>query len=410
MAAEKKRAVLVVMDSVGVGGAEDAVFYGDEGANTIGHIVTAAKNGQCDIESVRSGPLYIPNLARLGIFDALALASGVATSVSESSATWGVGVEQSSGKDTTTGHWEIAGCPIQRTFHYFPDTIPSIPLSFVDAIVKATGVAGILGNRHASGTQIIEVLGDAHIRTGKPILYTSADSVIQIAAHEESFGLQKLYDFCKNVRICANELGVGRVIARPFKGSAGSFIRTENRRDYSMLPPANTVLDHLIAQGRPVTGIGKISDIFAGRGLSRSVKATGIHGTLDATISALEDMPDGGLVFANVVEFDSEFGHRRDVAGYANALEQFDQKLPELTSKLREGDILILTADHGNDPTWKGSDHTRERTPILMTGPTVLPGSIGLREFSDIAATIANHLDIPGTGIGCSFLPQGSQL
>lgn len=409
MAAPQKRAVLIVMDSVGIGGADDAALFGDEGANTLGHIVEAAEAGQCDLDDVRSGPLNVPNLTRLGLFNALAEASGVATKSTETSGAWGVGVEYSVGKDTTTGHWEIAGCPVQRTFHYFPDAAPTIPQSFIEAVVEASGIEGVLGNRHASGTQIIDVLGEAHVRTGKPIFYTSADSVIQIAAHEESFGLCKLYDLCKVVRILADDLGVGRVIARPFSGISGCFSRTENRRDFSMPPPAKTVLDHLIDQGRPATGVGKIADIFAGRGLSRSVKTTGVDGALDATISVLDGLPDGGLVFANVVEFDSDFGHRRDVAGYANALEQFDRKLPELTSRLREGDILILTADHGNDPTWKGSDHTRERTPILMSGPGVMPGPLGLRAFSDIAATIANHLDIPGTGTGRSFLPQGPQ-
>lgn len=409
MKAPQKRVHLIVLDSVGIGGADDASEFGDAGANTLGHIIEAAQLGGCDVTGLRSGPLHIPNLEKLGLRQALSCASGTSALKGGVTGLWGVGVESSHGKDTTTGHWEIAGCPLTRSFHFFPDTQPAIPISFVSAMVAATDIDGVLGNCHASGTQIIENLGEEHVRTGKPILYTSADSVIQIAAHEERFGLKRLYDLCTHVRRLADELGVGRVIARPFTGQIGAFERTTNRRDFSMPPPADTILDALVAQGRHVCAIGKISDIFAGRGVSRSLKASGISGTLDVTLTAMDALPDGGLSFSNVVEFDSEYGHRRDVAGYASALEEFDRKLPEVTSKLRDGDLMILTADHGNDPTWTGSDHTRERTPILMLGPGLEPGSVGLRGFSDIAATIADHLEITWAGAGQSFLPSGIQ-
>lgn len=409
MTVPKKRAILFVMDSLGIGGAEDAAQFGDAGANTLGHIVTAAKAGSCDIPNVRSGPLRLPHLNRLGIFDALSMASGFSNTSGDAQALWGVGVEHSNGKDTTSGHWEITGCPVKSAFHYFPEKIPAIPQPFINSVISDAQIPGVLGNRQASGTQIIEELGEEHTTSGKPIFYTSADSVIQIAAHESSFGLDGLYELCKRVRKLADGLGVGRVIARPFVGEKGSYRRTGNRRDYSMPPPADTLLDRLCAQGRHVAAVGKIWDIFAGRGISLSVKASGVDGTVDKTLSAFSALPEGGLVISNLVEFDSEFGHRRDVAGYANALEQFDRKVPELLASLSEHDILILTADHGNDPTWKGSDHTRECTPILIAGNIVPAGSIGKRPFWDIAATITEHLEISGTGVGRSFLPAAQQ-
>ncbi|MBB5223396.1 phosphopentomutase [Amaricoccus macauensis] len=397
------RAVLIVLDSVGVGGADDAHRYGDAGSNTLGHIVQAADEGRADIPGGRKGPLHLPHLARLGLFDALHLASGRPAMPVSETGTWGVGIERSPGKDTTSGHWEIAGTPVRKDFHYFPVEEPAFPPELIAEIVARAGLPGVLGNRHGSGTRIIEELGDEHARSGKPIFYTSADSVVQIAAHEVHFGLDRLYDLCVLTRELVDPLMVGRVIARPFTGETPSFTRTANRRDYSMPPFDPTLLDTLVAEGRSVIGVGKISDIFAGRGISQSRKASGIEGTALATAEAIRDLPEGGLVFSNVVEFDSEFGHRRNVAGYAAALETFDALVPAILGELRRDDLLIITADHGNDPTWRGTDHTRERTPILVTGPAARPGCIGLRDFSDIAATIAAHLGVSAPIGGSSF-------
>ena len=388
------RAILIVLDSVGIGGADDAALYGDDGSNTLGHIVEAANQGKADLEGVRSGPLKLPNLATLGLFDALRLAAGEASPSAPASGTWGVGVESSRGKDTTSGHWEIAGTPVSRDFHYFPNQIPAFPDSLIDDIVTRFGLPGIIGNKHASGTQVIEELGAEHVATGKPIFYTSADSVVQIAAHEIHFGLDRLYALCALTRDLVDPLVVGRVIARPFVGEEDGFVRSPNRRDFSIPPFDPTLLDELVAEGRHVTGVGKISDIFADRGISESRKATGIEGTVSATLQAMRDLPSGGLVFSNIVEFDSEFGHRRDVAGYANALEVVDRLIPSVLRELGPGDLLILTADHGNDPTWPGTDHTREKTPILIAGPGARAGSVGLRGFADIGATIAAHLGV----------------
>lgn len=400
---KNNRATLIVLDSVGIGGAADAQRYGDFGSNTVGHIALEAERGGADLPGTRQGPLFLPNLEKLGLFNALRLSSGVAIDGERPSGTWGVGVESSKGKDTTSGHWEIAGTPVSKDFHYFPNEIPAIPMDLINEIVARFCLPGVIGNKHASGTQVIDEFGAEHISTGKPIFYTSADSVIQIAAHETHFGLERLYSLCVLTRELVDPLMVGRVIARPFLGEGGHFVRSANRRDFSMPPFDRTLLDQLVAAGRHVTGVGKISDIFAGRGISQSMKATGIEATVDATLKAMRDLPPGGLAFANVVEFDSDFGHRRDVAGYANALEIFDRRLPEILAELQEDDLLILTADHGNDPTWQGTDHTRERTPILVAGPVALPGCVGLRAFSDIAATIADHLGIDADVQGTSF-------
>ncbi|PWK61940.1 phosphopentomutase [Aminobacter sp. AP02] len=388
------RAILIVLDSVGIGGADDAALYGDDGSNTLGHIIEAANQGKADLKGIRSGPLMLPNLAALGLLDALRLASGETSAGQSATGTWGVGIESSKGKDTTSGHWEIAGTPVSKDFHYFPNQVPAFPGNLIDDIVARFGLPGVVGNKHASGTQIIEELGAEHVATGKPIFYTSADSVIQIAAHETHFGLDRLYALCAFVRDLVDPLMVGRVIARPFVGDENGFVRSANRRDFSLPPFDQTLLDELVAAGRHVTGVGKISDIFAGRGISESRKATGIQGTVDATLQAMRDLPAGGLIFSNIVEFDSEFGHRRDVAGYANALETVDGLIPSILRELGPDDLLIVTADHGNDPIWAGTDHTRERTPILIAGPDAQPGSVGLRGFADIAATIAAHLGV----------------
>jgi phosphopentomutase len=292
--------------------------------------------------------------------------------------------------------------PVRFDWGYFPDARPAFPEGLVEALVREGGLPGILGNRHASGTAIIEELGSEHVRTGKPIVYTSADSVLQIAAHEEAFGLERLLDLCRLGRRLCDPLNIGRVIARPFTGSAqAGFQRTANRRDFAVPPPEPTILDILAAAGREVVTVGKIGDIFAHRGTGREVKPHGNDACLTAALDALDGLADGGFVFANLVDFDSEFGHRRDVPGYAAALEAFDARVPEIRAALRPGDLAVITADHGNDPTWRGSDHTREHAPILAFGPAIASGDIGRREsFADIGATITRHLGAPPPGAG----------
>jgi phosphopentomutase len=311
-------------------------------------------------------------------------------------------VETSKGKDTPSGHWEIAGCPVPFEWGYFPETIPSFPPSLTAAIVREAGLPGILGDRHAPGTGVIEAFGEESVTTGKPILYTSVDSVLQIAAHEEHFGLDRLYDLCRTVRRLVDPLMIGRVIARPFVGrSAADFKRTANRKDFAIPPPSGNILDLCAAAARPVVTVGKIGDIFAHRntGAERKGRSNDDHVTL--AIESLRTLPDGGFVFVNLVDFDTEYGHRRDVPGYAACLEAFDRRLPEIEAVLRSGDLLVVTADHGNDPTWRGTDHTRECVPVLLSGPGIAAAAAGLRPtFSDIGATVAAHLRLPATPNG----------
>jgi phosphopentomutase len=310
---------------------------------------------------------------------------------------WGYGVETSRGKDTPSGHWEIAGVPVTIVWGFFPITIPCFPKAFTDALIARAKLPGLLGNKHAPGTGIIVELGEEHLRTGCPIIYTSVDSVIQIAAHEERFGLERLYDLCCIARELADSLNVARVIARPFLGtSADDFARTPNRRDYAVPPPEPTLLDCLQDQGRAVISLGKIADIFAHRATGRIVKAAGNDALFSALLAVEPELAEGGLLFANFVDFDTDYGHRRDVEGYARALERFDRRLPELFARLRQSDLLVITADHGNDPTWRGTDHTRECVPILTFSPASAPGAIGRRaSLADIGQTIARHLGIP---------------
>jgi len=403
------RAFLFVLDSFGVGGAPDAERYGDEGADTFGHIARACASGQGDRNGLRTGPLDIPNMLSLGLAQAAEIASGrFPAGLAAAKAPrgfFGAATETSSGKDTPSGHWEMAGVPVPFEWGYFPPTEPSFPPELTKAIVAKAGLPGILGNCHASGTEIIERFGEEHIRTGKPICYTSVDSVFQIAAHETHFGLKRLYELCLIVRDLVDPLNIGRVIARPFLGeSAQDFQRTANRRDYAVPPPEPTLLDRLTARGSKVFGIGKIGDIFAHRGVSDVRKAAGNMAMFDETLGAMREAGEGDLVFANFVDFDTEFGHRRDVAGYAACLEAFDRRLPEALALLRPGDLLIVTADHGNDPTWRGTDHTRERVPVIGTGPGLHEGSIGLRStYADIGATVAEHLSLPAGAHGQSF-------
>ena len=391
------RAFLVVMDSVGIGGAPDAdtFFNGrvpDTGANTLGHIAQACAEGRA--EDGRSGPLNVPHMASLGLGPAIELASGlhIASLDSTVSGTWGAATEISRGKDTPSGHWELAGLPVPWEWHYFPDVSKSFPPALVAQLAAFAGTDEILGNCHAPGTAIIEEFGAQHIKTGFPICYTSADSVLQIAAHEESFGLQRLLDLCENMAPIAHEMKVGRVIARPFIGDAQSgFTRTTNRRDFAITPPAPVLSNWVQDSGARVYAVGKIGDIFSMTGFDEVRK--GSDETLMGHLGDLvESAQDGSLTFANFVEFDSLYGHRRDVSGYARALEWFDAEIGKLLGQLRDGDLLVLTADHGTDPTWVGPDHTRERAPVLVAGQGA--GSLGQIGFRDVAGLVARHLGV----------------
>ncbi|TMV09674.1 phosphopentomutase [Ruegeria sediminis] len=402
-----KRAFLVVMDSVGIGGAPDAdLFFNgdlpDTGANTVAHIAQACADGQA--EEGRSGPLNLPVLDGLGLGAAVRLASGDDTPGLEATPTglWGCAREHSRGKDTPSGHWELAGLPVPWDWHYFPDTVPAFPDDLSRAAAEAAGTEGILGNCHAPGTAIIERLGAEHMSTGWPICYTSADSVFQIAAHEESFGLDRLLAMCKALAPRLHGMKVGRVIARPFVGSPErGFTRTTNRKDFAILPPAPVLTNWVQDAGGRVHAIGKIGDIFSMQGIDTLSK--GSDAELMRHLSALVDgAGDGSLIFANFVEFDTNFGHRRDISGYARALEWFDREIGEILKKLRPGDLLLLTADHGNDPSWRGTDHTREQAPVLIAGTGA--GEIGRVNYADVAASIAHHLGVPSQGPGRSFL------
>ncbi|HZP21523.1 MAG TPA: phosphopentomutase [Bauldia sp.] len=404
-----KRAAILVLDSVGIGGAEDAGAYGDAGADTLGHIAAACAEGRGDRAGLRSGPLHLPNLGRLGLAHAAAASTGKPAPqlgvACPPEGVWGYGIESSKGKDTPSGHWEIAGVPVSFDWGYFPEKVPTFPKDLTDALIRGARLPGILGNKHASGTTIITELGEEHIRTGKPICYTSADSVFQIAAHEVYFGLDRLYEVCEIARRLCDPLMIGRVIARPFVGEdRQDFARTSNRRDYAVLPPEPTLLDRVAAAGKRVIGIGKIADIFAHQGVTETVKAPTNDGIFNATLAGLDRLGDGDLLIANLVDFDTLYGHRRDVPGYAAALEAFDRRLPEFMAKLQPGDLALITADHGCDPTWRGSDHTREHVPILAFGPAIGPAGIGGRPFADMGETVAAHLDIAPGRHGRSFL------
>ncbi|MCX5520859.1 phosphopentomutase [Kaistia defluvii] len=403
------RAVLIVLDSVGIGGAPDAAAYGDAGASTLGHIARACATGAGDRAGLRAGPLRLPHLGRLGLGAAAQGASGEwpgTLPAPGATAIHGHAAEVSNGKDTPSGHWEIAGVPVPFDWGYFPETEPCFPEELTNAILREAGLPGILGNKHASGTAILAELGEEHIRTGKPILYTSADSVLQIAAHEVHFGLDRLYALCETARRLLTPYTIGRVIARPFLGeTSATFERTANRRDYALPPPEPTILDRVIAAGGRTHAIGKIGDIFAHQGISDVTKGSGNAALTDATLAAIETAGDGDLVFANLVDFDTLYGHRRDVPGYAAALEAFDARVPEIEAALRPGDLVILTADHGCDPTWRGTDHTREQVPILAFGPGLPGKDIGARKsFADIGETIAAHLGLAPGRHGRSFL------
>ena len=382
-----KRAIILVADGVGCGGAPDAAAYGDAGADTLGNLARAV------------GGLALPNLQALGLGNLTAIA-GVREAAAPRAA-WGVMREASAGKDTITGHWEMAGLVTEVAMATFPDGFPRE----ITAPLRTAAGRGLLGNKAASGTAIIDELGAQHVATGDLILYTSADSVLQLAAHEEVVPLVELYRICEAARAIADRHQIGRVIARPFVGTPGAFTRTYNRRDFSLVPPAPTLLDHVRDAGQSVVGIGKISDIFAGRGLGYSLHSEGNRDGMHLTLEALATL-DRGLLFVNLVDFDMVYGHRNDVAGFARALVELDRWLPDLEAALRPDDAVFITADHGNDPTTPGTDHTREHVPLLAFGHPVRPARLGTRaSFCDLGQTIAEGLGVAPLARGESFLP-----
>ena len=390
------RTILCILDSFGIGAAPDAADYGDAGSDTLGHIAA-------------NYPISLPNLDGLGLGAAAKLATGSVPrglTAEPKGGRYGVGREVSKGKDTPSGHWEIAGVPVPFEWGYFPLTEPTFPPELIAQLIERSGIPGILGDKHASGTTIIAELGEESIRTGKPICYTSADSVFQIAAHETHFGLERLYKLCETAFELTAPLKIGRVIARPFVGeNANDFKRTGNRRDFAIAPPEPTLLDRAKAAGRQVYAIGKISDIYAGHGVTHKIKATGNMALFDRTLEAMQMAADGAFIMVNFVDFDQEYGHRRDVPGYAKALEAFDNRVPEMIAAMRPDDLIVFTSDHGNDPTWRGTDHTREQIPILAFSPALSPGSIGIRPtFADIGESIAHWLGLPPGPHGKSFL------
>lgn len=394
-----KRVFILMMDSFGIGGAKDAAAFGDEGANTL-YNISCANNG-----------LEIPNLNALGLSKAAFLSSGkmphiIGKSGIEISSKYGVMQEISKGKDTSSGHWEMAGVPVLFDWGYFPKTYPSFNDELIASIVQESGINGILGNVAASGTAIIEELGEEHIKTLKPIFYTSADSVMQIAAHEKYFGLDNLYKLCEIAFEKVKPYNIARIIARPFEGEKkGEFKRTKNRHDYSVTPPAPTVLDKLKQNGGRVVSVGKISDIYAGSGITKAVKASGLQELWDVTLDEVKKAENNTIVFTNFVDFDMTWGHRRDVKGYAQGLEYFDKRLPEIIELLQDDDIVFITADHGCDPTYKGTDHTRENVPVLMFGKNVVSEDLGIRQtYADIGQTIAEYFNLEKMKYGKSFL------
>lgn len=395
------RAFILLLDSFGLGATPDAVKYGDQACNTFGHIAKWAAN--------EGKPMSLPTMEKIGLAAAAHTASGAWAAGFNMrdgfTGAYGAAREKSTGKDTQSGHWEIAGVPVLFDWGYFPKEVPSFPKELTDKLQELTGVPGFLGNCHASGTTIINELGDEHVATGKPILYTSADSVLQIACHEEHFGLERLYDMCEKAYELVKPYNIGRIIARPFLGANGDYKRTANRHDYAVPPSAPTLLDHVKNEGGEVIALGKISDIYAAQGVSRVLKGADNMALFDKLLEAQREAGDKSLTFVNFVDFDMHFGHRRDVAGYSNALHEMDARLPEFIANLKDGDLCVITADHGCDPTAPGSDHTREHIPVLFFGPNVKPQSLGISEtFSDIGQTIAHHLGVKPLSNGTNLL------
>ncbi len=382
------RVILLILDSVGVGPAPDAGAYGDDGANTLSH--TARK----------VGGLRLPNLERLGLGNVTQI-EGVAA-VKASQGAYGTMQKVSPGRDSATGHWEIAGLETREPFATFPDGFPP---EITQAFERETG-RGILGNQAAPGQVMLDQLGEEHLATGRFIVYTSGDSVFQVAAHESIMPAEELYDSCKAARRILDPYRVCRVIARPFRGRAGKFKSTYQRRDFAMPPQQATVFDHLRARSLPVVGVGKVSDIFSGRGINETIHT---QGNTDGIIKMIEAMTrlETGLVVTNLVDFDSRYGHHRDPRGYARCLEEFDIQLAMLLSRSQDGDLLLLTADHGNDPTRPGSDHSRELVPIIAAGPSKTAGvNLGTRRLADVGATIAEVFGVELPETGESFLPK----
>ena len=393
------KGILIVLDSVGIGSAPDAKNFGDQGADTLGNIRKACVKGEANLN--RFGELQIPNLAKLGIFASHALANNNYSEnknfLCSKEASFACATEVSSGKDTPTGHWELAGTPLGWDWKYFEKKTGSFSDLQISLIISKFSLSGILGNCHSSGTEIIKKFGKEHILSNKPIFYTSRDSVVQIACHEEHFGLEKLYKLCQVSAKVFHPLKVGRVIARPFLGSTvNNFYRTKNRKDYTLPPPNKTLCDLVLDNNRSCHAIGKISDIFSHRGISTSISGYSDDILFDEMIKIIKKAKDGDLIFANFVEFDSLYGHRRDVAGFASALEKFDLKIEKLLNVINPNDFLIITADHGNDPTFRGTDHTRERVPVLMVGNYAKKGNNGKIAFSDVGTTMAGFLRLNG--------------
>ena len=393
----EKRILILVFDSLGIGASSDAQKYGDQGANTLGRIMDACANGEADVDGLRQGPLHIPSLEQFGLLHALAASDDrYQCPAAKATATWGFAEEKSTGKDTPSGHWEIAGVPVMEEWGFFPQSSPCFPEDLITDLVAEARLPGILGNCHESGTEIIERLGAEHIRSGKPICYTSADSVFQIAAHEQHFGLERLYEVCDIAKRLTSSLNIARVIARPFTGdSPDNFKRTGNRRDITTAPPADTLLDRIIAAGGQVISIGKIADIFAHRGISYGVKGDGNMALFDQLLEQMALAASGSLLFVNFVDFDMLYGHRRDIPGYAAALEAIDKRMPEFMAALRPGDLALITADHGCDPGWPGTDHTREHVPAIFLSKTGEPRALGkLAGFDKMGSILEQHLAV----------------
>lgn len=391
----KGRVCILMMDSLGIGAADDAKEYGDENANTLGHILQ------------NSPGLNLPNLTRLGLMHALEASSGFQfyPDGALSQGLYGYAQELSFGKDTPSGHWELMGVPVLFDWGYFPNTVPCFPQQLIANLCLKGGISGVLGNCHASGTTIIDELGQKHIETGLPIVYTSADSVFQIAAHETYFGLERLYELCEIARTLVDDYQIGRVIARPFVGEPGHFKRTAHRKDYTTPPHEPTLLDVMIQHQQQVIAIGKIADIFAHQGISKTIHGENNDALFQLTLDEMQNAKPGSLVFTNFVDFDSKYGHRRDIPGYAKALSEFDAYITKLEALLQPSDIVFIVADHGCDPTQPGSDHTREYIPIVMFGPGVQGGCMGKRQtFADVGQTIADFFDFSPLKFGQSFL------
>lgn len=402
------RAIVIVLDSFGIGAAIDAYKYGDEGANTFLHIAQACAKGQCELG--RSGKLKLSNMQALGLSEAGELSCAQKAPLEEKTSkivgAYGFAKELSVATDTPSGHWEMMGVPVLFDWGYFTDKQQSFPDSLIAEFIQQADLPGVLGNCHASGTQILQELGEQHLSSGKPICYTSADSVFQIACHEQLFTPKRLDHICKVARKLVSSYNIARVISRPFAGQNSlNFQRTAGRRDYSLPPPSATVLDKLKSNGGTVVSIGKIADIFAHQGISRKRKADGLQDLLDCTLDEINRCEDNSIIFTNLVDFDTLYGHRRDINGYACALELFDQRLPEIIAAMQDEDLLILSADHGCDPSWPGTDHTRENVPVLAYGHGVSAGSIGARDsFADIGQSLASLFELSAMDVGTSFL------